>query len=756
MTNTAAPSVAIDRSALERISRIVMVIASVWFAFTAVWGMFGIPGGGHLGSGNLSGIMPAEEILRWKILYPAWGWYSTTAPAKTSYICHHPFGSVYFPLPFLAIFGHRDFVARLPAVLMSAAGPPLLYGIAKERWGATTGAVAAAAYVVVPLAVGYSSYWGLESVVIFGVLLFLWGHSRHVTTRKNRYLVASVIGVAITCSGDWIGYVILAPLLAWSFVRAFVLPPRLTPRIPLEGYARWWALSVATLAGTLLLWLGLFYRAGQLGDWLMAGTGRAGGSELPLKAVLESRKDWIDFSFTPLAILLGKVAVPVCLLRFLILRRDEEGYALALLVGATVQYVTFKQGADVHIFWPLYFAPYFALAYAQLVHTLAKGVGWFGARLVGLRSRLPGVSGGPRSRHLQSAATGATALIVGLCPVLAMSHDAMKSLWIWRSTGGRYDDHGSRIRSQVDLLTVLKQVVVPQAHGVRIDAHSSVDWYWDADWAFHGQSSIVGAPASGAPADSTHPFWMARASGLSSDEEKKIVRSAYVQIYGDTWVVDQRKRPAPLDAYSLNEREPNPVEWLLFGGTEPVRTAGAKPDPWLTWEWRTHLGQDAPVPTGEPHSLDEMRIAHNVAVFRGDEAQARIWRGRIEAQLDRTVQAPFQGVQLVGVRVLGGVQPRIESWFEPIVAPTGDGTFAVRSTVEARAPLSLVPSDKTDREMGYAPSLATKLWRPQFLYKTETVMNHRIGRERYLGRWVGAWAPARTDGAPATTLAVAP
>ncbi len=752
MPQSAAPALPL----VERISRIVVIVASVWFAFTAVWGMFEIPGGGHLGAGSLSSIICTEHILRWKIPYPTWDWYTAAPPPKTSYACHHPYGTFYLPLPLFAIFGHHDFVVRLPAVLLSCAAPPLLYGIAKERWGSAIGAVAAASYAVVPIAVGYSNFWGLEPIVIFGCLLFFWGHSRHLTTRKTRYLVASVIGVAVICSGDWIGYVILAPLLGWSFVRAFLLPPRLSPRIPLEGYARWWALSIAAMVCTLLLWVGLFYRAGQLGDWLLAGAARAGGNEIPLKAVLEAREDWIDFSFTPLAIFVGKIAAPVCLLRFLVLRQDAEAYSLALLLGAVVQYVTFKQGADVHIFWPLYFAPYFALANAQLVHAVARGVAWLAPRYLAWRARVTSVGASLRSRHLQSTVAGATALIVGLTPVLAMAHDAVKSLWIWRSTGGRYDDHGSRIRSQIDLLTVVKQVILRQRPGSRVDAHPSVDWYWDASWAFHNQATVVGAPTAGAPADSTHPFWIARASGLSSDEQKKIVRSAYVQIYGDTWVVDQRQRPALLDAYSLNEREPNPLEWLFLGGTEPVRSAGAQPDPWLTWEWRTHLGQEAPFPEGEPRNLDEMRIAHNIAVFRGDEAGARLWRGRIEAQLDGSVHAPFQGALLIGVRVVGGVQPRIESWFEPTAAPSGDGTFSVRSVVESRAPLSLLPPSKTEREMAFGPSLPTKLWREHFLYEIATVMNHRIGRERYYGRWVGGWAPPRTDGVPATTLAVAP
>jgi hypothetical protein len=66
--------------------------------------------------------------------------------------------------------------------------------------------------------------------------------------------------------------------------------------------------------------------------------------------------------------------------------------------------------------------------------------------------------------------------------------------------------------------------------------------------------------------------------------------------------------------------------------------------------------------------------------------------------------------------------------------------------------------DATDRDMAYPPSLPTGLWRPGYIYKTDAVLNHRIGRERYLGRWVGygSWMPRRADGAAETSLAVVP
>jgi hypothetical protein len=731
----------------DRIARIVAGVASVWFLFTGVWGMFGIPGGGHYDAGSAADAMISEQIVRWKILYPAWDFYTGVEPAPSRYICHHPFGMEYISALCLWIFGHHDFVVHLPAVLMSAAIPPLLYGIAKERWGVSMGAVAAAAYVVLPIAVGFSGFWALETPCIFGALLFFWGHSRHMTTGAGRYLAPSLVGLLIACSGDWAGYLLVAPTLAWAMCRAFVFPQWLTPPFLFVPYARWWALSVAIAALSLMAWIALFHKADHISDWLSSGETRGLGSHTTkLADVLRARAHWIDFSFTPLAIAIGKVAAPVCLLRLVITRRDEETYAPGFLFGAVFQYVNFKEGADIHIFWPHYFAPYFALSLAQLAATIAAVV------------RLLAAAVAPRRAAGLAAATG---LVIGLFPVAAMAHDGVQSLWVWRRTGGRYDDNGNLIRSHKDMLSVLKQVVAPHtARDGHIDAHPSAAWGWEHQWTLQANATSVAIPTAGNPNADTHPFWIARGSGLSAQEERKIAQSAHVRVYGDTWIVDQLEPAAPLDAYSLNEREPHPLEWLFLGGTEPVRTVGRTPDPWLTWEWREHLGQAVATPTDAPSTIDQVRIAHNVAVARGDAAGADRWRAEIEQQLDRTVQTRFTGgMHLIGVRTIAGVQPRVEAWFECTEAPVGDAAFNVKSTVEARAAFSLIPPDEFDREMAYPHPIATKLWRPGFFYRTETVLNHRIGRERYWGYWAsrdGTPAPLRVNGAEPTTLTVLP
>lgn len=726
----------------DRVARAIVVAATAWLVFAALWGFAEIPGGGHLGAGSSGTFMAAEQMIRWKLLYPARSWYTGIHPEGAALMCHHPYGQYYVPAILYLVFGHHDWLLHLPAVALSAAIPWLLYAVTRERWGALVGAVAAAGYVVVPIAVGFASYWNLESICIFGSLLFFWGHSRHMTTGRGRYLAASLAGLFVVCCGDWIGYILVAPTLGWAFLRAFVFPPRFTARFRLAPYARWWAVAVVIMVVTLMWWIGLFAKADQIGQWLGAEDSRGGGKLDTVAQALESRRAWIDFSFTPLAILIGKVAAPLCLLRLLVVRRDEETYALGMLVGATVQYVAFKKGADVHIYWPHYFAAYFALALAQLAGSLGVAVAWLVRRVRPAPAQLAGVLG----------------LAVGLLPVAAMAHDGVASLWVWRRTGGRYDEHGTLIRSHEDILYVLQEVVLPRMRpGNSIDAHRSTQWGWEFTWKSQAVGNAVEAPSVGGGDVAGHPFWIARASGLTGDEQRKVASAAHVRVYGDVWVVDQREAPAPLEAYSLNEREPSAFEWFVYGGTEPRRSIGPAPDPWLTWEWRTHLGQPASAPTGEPRTLDEMRIAHNVAVAAGDTAAAQRWRATIVHALDPAAATGFsRGVSLLGVRVTGGVQPRVESWFEPSQA-LGDVEFAVRSTVEARATLSLIPPDPTDREMAYPPSISTKLWRPGFLYTTSAVCNHRIGRERYWGHWRtrdGSPGPLRLDGQPQTTLAV--
>jgi Dolichyl-phosphate-mannose-protein mannosyltransferase len=738
------------RPTIDDLARFVTGAASTWFFFCAAWGMFQISGAGHTDSGSIGNLGFSQAIVRFHILYPSDDWFSMTGtpPPPSTYFCHHPFGIFYVTSLFLWIFGNHDYVIHLPAVVLGTCIPPLLYGIGARYRGPVIGAVAACAYVVVPIAVGFANFTNLEVLGIFGSLLFFWGHTAHQQTKRGGHLAASLVGLTLACSSDWCGYALVAPLLGWSFVRAFVLPARWTPRFDFRPYAKWWALSATIAVGTFFLWIALFYKADKIGDWIASGITR-GSDGSTLKSALEARKNWIDFSFTPLAIAIGKFAAPLALLRLVLLRRDEEAYSLSILFGAVVEYVAFKKGADVHIFWPHYFAAYFALAMAQLASTaggLAAAVG----RMAGRRPRTAALAG------------AWVALVVGMIPVAAMTPDAVRSLPVWRRTGGRYDDKGALIRTDIDELFVLENVVGPhQPRGALVDANPSVNVYWEEFWALRGGTRPQGDPApasaSASAAHANEPYWIARASGLGSGDQLRIAAMAHVRAYGDLWVVDQREAsPAPIDAANLVERDPGPLEWLAYGNWEPMRILGPGTDPLKTWDWRVHLNQPGPTPTPrETRDIEELRILHNAAVYAGETGRAELLREKIEGQLDRSVETAFEGMKLVGVRVTRGAQPRLEVWFVTSTRPKNDAMFRVRSANDKSARFSLIPPDTTDREMAFGPRIPTKLWRPGFFYKIDVVLNHRIGVERYWGAW-SAGGPARLDGRPDTTLAIIP
>ncbi|CAN5758443.1 hypothetical protein BH09MYX1_BH09MYX1_31310 [soil metagenome] len=719
------------RPPVERVALALTWMATIWFFGTALWGIDATPGGGHLGSSGAATSMFGEHMIRWHTFYPLWDWYALVQPPLDHAYCHHPFGVHWAAAVCAWFFPHRDFVIALPALFMSTATPPLLYGIGRRIGGPLAGAAAAIGFVVLPIAVGYSCFASLEVMVIFGVVLFFWGHLAHLESGRGGHLAWSLVGLLFACFGDWAGYLIVAPLLGWALLRAHVLPASLTPPIR-ASYHRWWALSVSVAVLTLVVTVGLFKHADKLSDWLASADSRGGAETIPLAQVLQSRASWIEFSFTPFAILIGKLALPIVVARFVVRRRDEEILSLAVLFGATAQYVGFKQGADVHIFWPHYFALYFALGMAQIA-ALARDVTLYASKRF-------------QATHGPRWAVIAT-IVLAILPSLALFPDAYRSLRIWRETGGRFNDKGALFRSHVDINWLLAEIVRPNLHpGEIVGVHPGTQWGWEHQWAIEGVGQTVDQPSA------SYPFWIARASGMGADEMKALATAHHLRFYGDVILIAREDlAPAPLDAYSLHEREPGVFNGFLRYNTEPVRSLDGAPDPFLTWEWRDHLGQPATFPDRPPSSLDEQRIAHNAAIARGDGAAAEALREGIERAIDRTHTARFSGDhRMIGIRLTHGVKPTLEIWFEAAGPTPGDTTFSVRSIVDAPKRASFIPLDPTEREMAFPPSLSSKLWKKGYLYHVDVELKHRVGTERYYGSFVSR------DGSPAPIVVGVP
>ena len=727
----------------ERVAPWVAATASVWFALAAAWGMFGPVPAGHYGTMGGQGII-GENMVRWHIWGPVWD-YVTTKPTPAMYYCHHPWGPFWMDAVVYALFGHHNFILPLPAVLMSAATPPLLYGAARDAWGKVAGAAAAVGFVFLPITLAFANFHNVETTVLFGCALFFWGHGRMLKTWRVRHLVASLVGAAVAESGDWPAFVMLATFLGVSLVR-LLLPKRLAPPVWFRRYATWWALAASVSVGMLVLWVALFMRSDKLGDWLSSATSRGtGGETASLGAALEARKYWIEISFTPPVIFVGKLAAPLALVRLLWRRRTEEAYSLSILAGATVSYVFFKQAADVHIFWSQYFGGYFALAFAQIVATLAE-----------LGPAIARVTRAHRATTVMRAAALAVTIVLGL----ALSPDALRTLRYARETGGRFDEHGHAISSETNIIYVMYRLKDRLPPDTGVDVFSPyMMWSWAYGWASAGEGRNVSTlPTEHAGAGDPHPIFMARASGLTVEQQKTLVSTFHVEIYDDeVWVVDRRHPTAPLDAYSFDEHEPSLGEWYFIGGVEPIREYVR--DPFSTWEWRTHLGQVATPPDAPPKTLEQKRIAYNMALSEGDAPKATALWAELERALVREPAATFtQGISLLGFYRIGGTEPRIVLLFQTTQPLAGDVAFNVSASMEKPKLLSLIPVDPSERYVSMPPALSTRLYRPGFIYSHRVVLRQRVGVERFWGSFQskdGSPAPVRIDGLPQTPLLVA-
>lgn len=717
---------------MTRMARWLGVAAGVFFLLAAGWGMFGVIGGGHYGVPASSAIA-AENMLHWKIFAPAID-YVQTKPLPEHYYCHHPFMTFWGTVPFV-LLGHYDWVVIAPGVVLSALTVLLIYRTAHAAWGALGAAAATCGYAVLPITLSFSNFNSLELSVCFGWALFFWGHLRALATSKKRYVVASVIGALWAVNADWIGFVGVALVLVYAFFRMF-LPKRLFASMKPLLYARWWILTTCVICASFFAYFILFVKWNTLNELFSSMNMRTSGSNAPLDVVLAARRYRIESCFPPPVILLGKIAAPIALLRVIVLRRDEEFFSVALLVSAVGQYLGFKQAADIHIFWPFHFALYFAFAFAQLVMTLR----WVAEKAFAAMRR----------PWAKTAAFGVGLGMVALFTV-ALLPDGLRGLYTGRATWGRFNQESLRWDTNEHRVVAMLARRMPPTG--RLAIHANLDWNWAFEWTLMREAPTIAPPRRGA-IDPAYTFFIARASRLSGSDLVQLANDWHLEIYGDLVVADLRRAAGPLEAFTFREHEPNPLEWYFLGGTEPVVKLAY--DPFATWEWRTHLGQPADAPTMEPVTLDELRIAHNIAIEAHDAGRAAALRAKIDALIGHDVTARFsQGVSLIGERHIGGVMPREEMWFHAEGPTKGEAEVSVAARMDAADRWSFIAPDPLIRPLSQAMPMPTHLWRQGYLYSQQVVLYHRIGVETFAIGWVsrdGAPAPTRTDGPPVFDL----
>ncbi len=710
----ASGPVSLTGAQTERLARTVVAVATVWFAVALSWGLFGPVGAGHEAIVASRGIV-ADNILAWHMWGPV-RQYTLEPPGVDLIYAHHPFGSFWLIAGLAKLLGRHAFVPRLVPILLSTATVPLLYGIGRALWAPIPGALAALTYTVLPITLAFGNFPGFEVPVTFGCLLMTWGYLRFVQHWEPRWMVVSLLGVAFAANADWETNVFFGVVLGGLGAAALFVPHRVFGRVRERDFMRWWGLCVAIAAATLLAYAVFLARSGAINNLLSEAGKRSRGNDTPIKYVLESRGYWINVTFTPLAVLVGKMALPLLLVRLLLLRQVLEIFPIALWAMAAFQYLAFKNGADVHIYWPMPFAPYCALSVGVLAETGFEAARWLWER--------------SRGERMRSSARAIVALTFGLIP-LAILPDGVRALRYAHVSGGRFNEKGRIIFRDLDKIAALEWMRQRMQPGTVVLAHESMHPTWAQDWALHTPlKRVFGIPNRSI--EVSERYFLADMRFLSADDQKHLAAEYHVVAVGPYLLVDRREPPAPVDGYSFSEREPNPIEWYFLSGTDPIRTV--RPDRWYTWELRDQYGQTPnEPPTGEPSTPEELRVAHNVAVANGDAARADEYERALLSQLRVSVSMPFDdGTSLLGEQFRQGVAPTLALYFRSIGPARKDLQFRIDSIVQAMATFSIVPADPAVRQVGEPFWLPPRGWKPGFIYavrsENPTAPRHRAFR----------------------------
>ncbi|MEI9937458.1 MAG: glycosyltransferase family 39 protein [Pseudomonadota bacterium] len=700
---------------LERVCQAVAALASVGFALAAFWELGDTFGAGHFAAASAV-CTAGENMWHWGIAGPV-----THAldhgPTPSEFYCHHPWGIFWVSALFMKVLGHHAWACRLPAALQSALTVPVLYFTGRALWGPVAGAVAAVSFAVLPIALSFSDFNSLEVPAIFGTLLGIWGYARFRQSYRQRDAWLGLAGLIYGICADWPVVVFGAGMLGAIFVSVFLLQ-RWTVPADRRRIATFWALGVALCTVAVGAHLYAFARLGQLNELFAQGDRRSVGVHLPLALVLAARKFWIEVSFTGLAIALGKLALPVLSLRLLLRRNELEALPLAVFAMALFQYVVFKQGADVHIFWPHYFALYFALACAGMAQSALDLV-----RLISRRW--------PRFSGIWPAYA-----VFGACllPSLLILPDGLRALDYAHRSGGRFNENGRLIKPDKDKVAALEWLTQRWAPNAGVTLHPGMRQSLWVDWSLERPVTTVQRLPSG-PVTPRDRYYVADLRFMSGGEQDTLAENFGLTALGPFLAIDRTARAGELHAFDIERVEPSTLQAYWVSSSHALRNVS--PDPFLTWELRDRFDLSPnPAPTAPPKTFEELRIAHNIAVSRADAASAARWQAALLAGCDQSHALGFgSGNTLLGTRLERGTSLVFSVYVGAAGADPRDPELAMYSTVTASPPGSLVAPDAALAEVGMPFTIPANRWKSGYIYSSVTEIIRRIGSERWSGRF---------------------
>jgi succinate dehydrogenase/fumarate reductase cytochrome b subunit len=704
-------------------STLVAVAASAALVLVGLWEIASPQQGGHWASMAACGIA-AENMLRYHLFAAVTHYVADPPPLPAEYYARHPYAIYVLEAIARVPFGHHPWVLRLPALACSAATPLVMHRLSRALWGPIAGAVAAVAFVIVPVDLAFSIFSSLEVPTILFGLLFCLGTVRLWETGRREDLWMAGAGALGACHSDWIGFVLVGLVLAFGGVR-LLLPRVRTGLSHPAAYRRWLVVGGALLVGTLLLYAWLIVRSGQWTD-LMHGARMRSMNMHPLGALGDAPREerrlmrlqwmvpWVGFAAMPLALL---VTVPR------LGARPGGVVVLAWIAMASVQYLLFPQGADMHTFWPHYFGPCVALSLGAIA-------GWL-------------VEAGRDPRVRAAGLAVAIAL-----PMLLLTRMAIPMLDWSRLTQGRFDERGLFIESGVEAA----QFAAWATRDAPPDAITTCMHLCGANLEYASERpSRAGPVVSSQPAPSDRErIGMVDARSLPSSELRRLVARYGVDAVGPFLRVDRGVPGGGVRAIAEEERQPRGLEKLFVTDHDLVRTIGGD-DPWMTWQWAESLDTPLPAaPAGTPLDLDAKAIAYNVAVSTGDAARAASLRAEAVSSLAWSAPAEMtDDTRLLGGSVEGDVVPVVRLLWETgpgFVPPAKDSSFYVRCDTTHVPALWIVPEDPLPKYISPPMLLRPSMWKASHLYVQRFVWLRRPVAESCQGAFEPAEPRPRRGG----------
>jgi len=275
-------------------------------------------------------------------------------PGQFRFYAHHPPGLPLTIAASFAVFGVREWSARLVAILFTLGAAALLHLVAKKLGGPWAGFFAALVFVMQPMIAFYGRMPDHEAPAAFFALALVAAYLQWLRQERKGWLVALC---ALAFAGLWYAWVVfLVPWLLlgyqWLVKRRgarWLILPAATAALGLVCLLAHVALVEGSLRG---LWGALAHRLGS------QATDRGARGTFGLADFLTHQAGYFWDCFSV-------VALAACAAWVLGLGRRKASdtlLVLTLAVFALLNLVVFKQGAYVHIYYQFYLALPMALA----------------------------------------------------------------------------------------------------------------------------------------------------------------------------------------------------------------------------------------------------------------------------------------------------------------------------------------------------------------------------------------------------------